>query len=370
MFRSLWFWIAITLIVLGIGLTAALGVLYWLIAAFVAAILMLVVVFLVTAYGVGRAEPPQVPRLQKVPFSKRIPVILDCDLTMGCPLRDVNDGLALLYLLGEPRVNLLCVTTTYCNGPVEMSTRATRRLLDSLGYDDVATLPGAAGPDEEPEMNQAARHLRDIVSTRPGEIALIATGSMTNLKHAFALDPGFFKKLRGLYLLGGLTEPLVWNGHRLTELNFSLDPEAAYLAIHADCPVTITAGHASLTAIFRTPQFAALQALSDPVSQLIVRKTRFWFALMRLWFRDGGFAMWDPIAALALVHPELLETEQVYVTSTPGELHTGRLAVDPSKYGPVRLVHGVRDFDDFIQTCFAAWHHLGRLVDARRRRGK
>jgi len=370
LFRSPWFWIAITLVALGIGLTAALGVLYWLVAAFVATILMLVAVFLVAAYGVGHAEPPQVPRLQKVPRSERIPVILDCDFTMGRPLRDVNDGLALLYLLGEPRINLLCVTTTYCNGSVRMTTRTTRRLLDSLGYDDVATLPGAAGPDEEPGTNQAAQRLKDIVSTRPGEIVLIATGSMTNLKHAFALDPDFFKKLRGLYLLGGVIEPLVWNRHRLTELNFSLDPEAAYRAIHADCPVTITAGHAGLTAIFRAPQFAALQALSDPVSQLIVRKTRFWFALMRLWFRDGGFAMWDPIAALALVHPELLEIERVYVTSTPGELRTGRLAVDPSKYGPVRLVRGVRDFDGFIQTCFAAWHHLGQLVDARREKGK
>ncbi|MFQ6099890.1 MAG: nucleoside hydrolase [Anaerolineae bacterium] len=369
MLRSPWFWIAITLIAVGVALTAALGVLYWLIATFAATILMLLIVFLVAAYAVGRAEPLQVGRLRKVPYSERIPVILDCDLTMGCPLRDVNDGLALLYLLGEPRVNLLCVTTTYCNGPVEMTTRTTRRLLDSLGYNDVATLPGAAGPDEEPETNRAARHLKDIVNTRPGEIVLIATGSMTNLKHAVALDPDFFKKLRDLYLLGGVTEPLVWNGHRLTELNFSLDPEAAYLAVHADCPLTITAGHASLSAIFRGPQFAALQAMDDPVSQLIVRKTRLWFALMRLWFRDGGFAMWDPIAALALTHPELLETEQVHVTSTLDDLRTGRLAVDPSQYGPVRLVHGVRDFDAFMQAHFAAWQHLGWRVDAKRRRG-
>ena len=210
----------------------------------------------------------------------------------------------------------------------------------------------------------------DIVNARPGGVVLIATGSMTNLKHAVALDAGFFQKLRGLYLLGGMTEPLVWNEHRLTELNFSLDPEAAYLAIHADCPVTITAGRASLTAIFRGPQFAALQALGDPVSQLIVHKTRFWFALMRLWFRDGGFAVWDPIAALALIHPELLETERVYVTSTVGDLRTGRLAVDPSKYGPVCLVHGVRDFDSFIMAHFAAWQHLGRLVGAKRRKNR
>jgi len=368
--RSPWFWVAVALIAAGVALTAALGVLYWLIAAFAAAILMLLVVFLVAAYSVGRAEPPRVPRLRKAPRSERIPVIYDCDVTMGCPLRDVGDGLVLLYLLGETRVNLLCVTTTYGNGPVEMTTRAAHRLLNRLGYDDVATLPGAAGPNEEPEANRAARYLRDIVSTRPGEIVVIATGSMTNLKHAVALDPGFFEKLRGLYLMGGVTEPLVWNRHRLAEHNFSLDPEAAYLAIHADCPVTIATGQAGLTAVFRKSQFAALWALGDPISRLIARKIRSWFALMRLWFRDGGFAMWDSVAALPLTHPELFESEQVHVTSTHDDLSTGRLFVDSDAHGPVRLVRGVRDFDRFTLAHFAAWRHLWRRVGARRRTNK
>ena len=367
MFRSPWFWMAIALITAGIALTAALDALYWLIVAFAAAILMLVVVFLVAAYSVERADPPQVGRLEKVPRSERISVIYDCDITMGRPFRDVGDGLALLYILGDPRLYLRFVTTTYGNGPVRLTTRAANRLLNSLGFDDVAVITGAAGPDDDPETNRAARHLADTVSASPGEIVLIATGSMTNLKHAAALDPDFFKKLRGLYLMGGLTEPLVWNGRKLAELDFSLDPEAAYQAIHADCPVTIATGQAGLTAVFRGPQFAALQSLDNPASRLIVRQTRSWFALMRLWFRDGGFAMWDSVAALPLVRPELFEIEQVYVTSTRNELRAGHLIVDPSRHGPVRLVRGVCDFDGFIAAHYAAWRRLGRRMQGRSR---
>ena len=116
---------------------------------------------------------------------------------------------------------------------------------------------------------------------------------MTNLKHAAAFNPDFFKKLRGLYLMGGMIEPLVWNERRLAELNFALDPEAAYQATHADCPVTIAPGRSGLSAVFRGPQLAALQAIGDPVTRLISRQVRSWFALMRLYFRDGGFALWD-----------------------------------------------------------------------------
>ncbi|MEA3340214.1 MAG: nucleoside hydrolase, partial [Chloroflexota bacterium] len=176
MLRSPWFWIAITLITAGIALTAALGALYWLIVAFAAAILMLVVVFLVAAYSVKRADPPQVGHLKKVPESERISVIYDCDLTMGRPFRDVGDGLVLLYILGDPRLYLRFVTTTYSNGSVRLTTRAANRLLNNLEFDDVAVIDGAAGPDDDPETNRAARYLKNIVGESPGEIVLIATG--------------------------------------------------------------------------------------------------------------------------------------------------------------------------------------------------
>ncbi len=367
MFRSPWFWITAALIAAGIALTVALGALYWLIGAFVVAALTLVIAFLVAAYSVGQTEPPQLPRLRKVPKSERISVIYDCDLTMGRPFRDVGDGLALLYILGEPRLYLRFVSTTYGNGPVKMTTRTTSRLLNRLAFDDVAVIGGAAGPDDDPETNRAARYLKNIVGDAPGKITLIATGSLTNLKHAAALDPGFFKKLRGLYLFGGTTGPLTWNGHRLADRNFSLDPEAAYQAIHADCPVTVITGEVGLGAVFRGPQFAALQVWDDPVSRLIARQTRLWFALTRFWFRDGGFGMWDSSAVLALTYPELFECEQVHVASTRDDLHTGQLFVDPDGRGPVRLVRGIKDSDRFITIHFAAWRRLWRRVSGRRR---
>jgi purine nucleosidase len=339
-------------------------VVYWLVGAFLVAILMLVVVFLIAAYRVGPAKPLRVPPVQAVPRSERSSVIYDCDVTMGRPFRDVGDGLALLYLLGEPRVDLRLVTTTYGNGPVEMTTHVTRRLLSSLGCETLDVLPGAAGPHDLPQANEAAQHLTKLVNQAPGEIVLVATGSLTNLGHAVALDPGFFSKLRGFYLWGGATEPLTWHGRRLGERNLSLDPEAAHLALHAECPVTIAPGQAGLSAIFRSPQFAALQAQDDPVSKLIARQVRLWFAMMRLWFRDDGFGMWDSLPAVALTHPELFEFEQVFLTSTREELRTGRLFLDPSRHGPARLVRQVRDFDGFYRAHLAAWRRLGQQINA------
>jgi purine nucleosidase len=367
MFRSPWFWIVILLIAAGVAVTATLGALHWLVLSLVALVLVAAVILFAAAYAVGRAKPPQMPRLRALPNSERLPIIYDCDITMGRPFREAGDGLVLLYLLGEPRVNLLSVTTTYGNGPVKMTTRTALKLLNSVEHGDIPVLRGAAGPDDVAETNTAAHHLRDMVNKRPGEITLIATGSMTNLKHAAALDPEFFSKLRGLYLMGGVTEPLMWNGRQLAELNFALDPQAAYQAIHADCPTTIAPGQSGLSAVFRSPQLAALRALKDPASRLISRQVRSWFALMRLYFRDGGFALWDSVAALMLTQPGLFEYERGHVISTRDDLRTGRLVATPNRQGPARIVYRVLDYDRFINAHFAAWHHLGQQIEARRK---
>jgi purine nucleosidase len=366
--RNLWFWIAIGLIAIGVFLTIVLDVFYWLLAAFIAACIILIAVFLSAAYNVGRAEAPQLPALKQASREERIPLIYDCDVTMGLPFRDVCDGMALCYVLGEPRLDLHLITTTYGNSAVRWTTRTARRLLQALHQDDVPVIPGASNPAEAAESNEAARHLQEIVDTHRNRITLIATGSLTNLRHAVALDEHFFKKLDALYLFGGLTRRLLWNERLLDERNFSLDPEAAYLAIHADCPVTMVTGRVGLTAIFRSPQYAQLQALDDPVSQLIARKMRFWFALMRLWFHDDGFGLWDALPTLSLTHPDLFEAQQVYVTSTRDDLARGRLYVDPSQYGPITLVTGVRDFDQLMMAQFAAWRRLGESVSAERAR--
>ena len=366
MARSPWFWLVLILIATGIILSAVLGAVYWVLAALAAAVAGFALTYLVAAYAIGRAPHPQMAPLQGFTSSERMPVVFDGDITMGRLFREVDDGLVLLYLLGEPRVELLAVTCTYGNGPLETTTRTTRRLLAEVGHSHMSVWPGASEPDQDPETNRAARHLVEIVRSRQGEISLVATGSMTNLKHAAALDPEFFHNLQGLYLMGGVSETLVWNGRRLAELNLSLDPEAAYQAVHADCAVTIAPGQAGLSAVFRAPQYAALQALGDPVTRLIARRIRSWFALMRVYFRDGGFAMWDSVAAVMLTRPGLFEYERGRIISTRAQLASGQVLVEPDANGPVRVVRAVLDTAGFFNTHFASWHQLGQEVETRR----
>ena len=71
------------------------------------------------------------------------PVIVDCDNALGVPGCDVDDGLALLFLLAQPAFVLRGVSTCFGNAPLPLVLRATRRLL--LGH-GVAVLAGVSAP--------------------------------------------------------------------------------------------------------------------------------------------------------------------------------------------------------------------------------
>lgn len=59
-------------------------------------------------------------------------VILDCDNTMGIKNRDIDDGLALIYLIESEDVDLIGVTCTYGNDTVDKVYNQTQDLLNYL----------------------------------------------------------------------------------------------------------------------------------------------------------------------------------------------------------------------------------------------
>ena len=77
-------------------------------------------------------------------------VLYDCDNTMGLPNKDVDDGLTLMYLIGNSNIDLLGVTTTFGNSHIEDVSRATTKLFNDLNITDIPLKKGAGkGSDRE-----------------------------------------------------------------------------------------------------------------------------------------------------------------------------------------------------------------------------
>jgi len=108
-----------------------------------------------------------------------IDLIYDCDITMGLPGKDVDDGLALLYLLGSAKIRILGITTTFGNSTIEEVHPCLLSILKDLGRSDIPACRGAPHPGQtsgrgsKPRDSEAARFLADIVCQNPGFVAFV-----------------------------------------------------------------------------------------------------------------------------------------------------------------------------------------------------
>ena len=264
----------------------------------------------------------------------RIPVLLDTDIGS-----DIDDALALAYLLRQPRCELLGITT------VSGQPQARASLADAVcragGRPDIPVHAGTSAPllaeQHQPHAPQAAAlasgewphrefapntavdFLRETVYARPGEITLLAIGPLTNIALLFALDPAIPLLLKEVVLMGG------WYFDRpQPEWNIRCDPHAAAVVFAAPVPC-LTAVGIDVTQQCRMPaadcrrRFAEAGGPLAPVA-----------AFAEVWFQDRPeITFHDPLAAALVFEPLLCTTEarQVSVELT-SSLRPGQTSVD------------------------------------------
>ncbi|MDO4670041.1 MAG: nucleoside hydrolase [Aerococcus sp.] len=252
-------------------------------------------------------------------------VILDFDNTFFTENRDIDDGLALLYLLGSPEVEIVAITGTYGNSTMEVVDANTHRLLTLLGRQDIPYYSG--GQKAGDYQSAASEQLVKWVQRYPGEIQLLATGSLTNLYGAQQQWPDFFQAVKRTVVMGGKTAPLLFKKQEMAELNFSCDPKASYQVLTQSHDLLIMTGNYCLDLPFTRAHYQSHfgQYQRHPIVQLIERYSDSWFTDNAETYGIDGFYNWDTLAACALVHPEFFEMEALETTLSMEQLQAGWL---------------------------------------------
>ena len=290
-------------------------------------------------------------------------LLLDTDIG-----NDIDDALALAYLLCEPQCELLGVTTV-CGEPEKRCEMASA-ICRNLGRDDVPIHPGCPVPLSIPQRqptcpqaaalgdwprnrfvadNSAVDFLRRTIRANPGEVALLAIGPLTNVATLFTLDPEIPTLLKGLYLMCGRFFSAL-NG----EWNAILDPWATGIvygnAAHPRPKVHVSYG-LDVTTKVTLPRdearrrFAGLRALA-PVRD---------FA--EVWFRRSErITFHDPLAAVGVFHPEVCTYEDAFIRVSQNEPTSGWTIpqrVPDGEPAPHRYARTV-DADTFFRIWFGA----------------
>ena len=293
-------------------------------------------------------------------------VIVDCDNTMGKPFAEIDDGLALLYLLGCEDIELLGITNCYGNASLHDVEYWTDRFLHDIERTDIARFSGkpfsAQNKTEwfrktwgdhflnerptEQGPSKAASYMVEQANRYPGQIHLLALGSMTNLYEAWQMDPGFFGRLKGISLMGGNLEDFTINGRLCSELNLACNPAGAHKVLNnGECPVVVMNAHICLQAPFKESDMQRVAFWPKRRQQML----REWLGVF-----SGVFFLWDLLPAVYLSHAELFDLKPVRIASTTKDLERGHLVRGESG-AEVVMPDNIVDAVRFMGLVCSAW---------------
>ncbi len=278
-------------------------------------------------------------------------ILIDCDNTFGVEGCDIDDGLAIIYALGSGDCDVLGITTTFGNSSLDVVYPNTLRFMKEIAQ---AHIPVLEGGTLEQQTSEAAEYLVQIVNKHPGEISILATGSLTNLYHAWLIDDTFYDKVSEISLMGGITQPLVIGNKILNELNFSCHYEAAHNVLQHGHSIKIATGNHCLAALFKKTRFDELENSDDRFLRWLHGASQYWFAREKDVFGHTGIYKWDVFAAAALLNPELFDDHFVEITPDMQSLQTGMLlgAGEP-KVVNLPLIRDVKDYEQHVYDIYS-----------------
>ena len=253
-----------------------------------------------------------------------IPLIIDCDNTMGVPGCDVDDGLALLYVLGSPEVELLGITCAYGNNQQDIVYENTKRLLRLWGREDIPFFKGAAEPGEY--NSEASDFIAQQAEKHAGQLRLLVLGSTTNVRGAMEKCPDLWDKIHSISFMGGISEPLYVGGKHMDELNLSIDWRSSLDILRCAKNISIATAQNCLDSYFPKSKFlAVLDKTPGKLADYLKSELDYWFDIHQTHWNLDGIVNWDVMAAVQMLHPEFFDLNESNITPDENSFHTGLL---------------------------------------------
>ncbi len=245
-----------------------------------------------------------------------IPVLLDTDIGS-----DIDDALALAYLLRHPECHLAGVTTV--SGEACKRAALVRWLCTVAGRPEVPVYCGAEPPllgvQRQPLAHQynaipaefaeprhpeshAVEFLRDEITKHPGQMTLLAIGPLTNVGLLFATYPFIPQMLRSLVIMGG--DFRTRDNDVTEEWNIKCDPAAASIVLSRVTSPFLAAGlNVTTQCRLSVTEFNTLLGSNDPLKAAVKSMANFWFESTK------EVTFHDPLAAALIFEPDLCSME-------------------------------------------------------------
>jgi len=290
---------------------------------------------------------------------RKIKILFDTDIGS-----DLDDAVALAYLLAEPRCDLLGITTV--SGDVLMRARLASVLCKTVQKDipiRIGSSDRVDGPTRQPMVPQnrvltewdhdsnfsdqsANEFIASTVRSNPGEIVMLAVGPLTNIAQLFVDHPDVPPLLKSLQIMGGRF--MESDELPASEWNIHCDPAAAEIVYGADVQLHTSIG---------------LDVTYQVVMDSMQVKGRFQHPLLtpvyemsKIWFEDRPLLRFhDPLAAVAIFDPSVCDYTTGTISVKRGEGRSdGVTRWHSGNPGSHRIASQV-DVDKFFKSYFSVF---------------
>lgn len=283
------------------------------------------------------------PPLTNTEDASQTPVLLDTDIGSN-----VDDLLALLFILGSQNLKLVGVTTVY--GDTHLRARIAAATLSIAGRDDVPIGFGSAEPRsgrdvfwtghegegfdlsqvEDPETTAAAVYA-DALRAHGSTLVVAAIGPLTNAVEALE---GCKVKPRCVVAMAGQFE------EGRPDHNVFSDAVAAARFMELGIPIICIGIELCRQVPYAASDLDTIQRArpEHPLTALIVEQSQTW------WHHHGleQSNPCDPLTLLAVSHPEVFEFRQAKIQIPAYGSQAGKTRWVPSDYGHQWFATGVQ----------------------------
>ena len=308
-------------------------------------------------------------------------VLLDFDIGT-----EVDDAIALAYLLANPECELVGITTS-CGEAVARAEMAS--MLCKIAGKNVPIYPGCEIPMFIPQMETTAPQARvlsqwdhdtgfqrysaipfmqKVIRENPGEIILLATAPMTNLGMLFTMDPEIPSLLAGLYLLCGspthrrfdtVTETheaierddmmRILASQGVLENNSIMDPHATSIVYRARCNDFVNICNNVSSRAIMSPEEAEA-AFTHPILKVVM-------SIAKEWFKDEPIVSFhDAIAAACIFNDDICTYKNGYLDCVmDSKLLAGMTLFREDPNGPHKVAWDI-DVDLFFKRLFEVFN--------------
>ena len=251
-----------------------------------------------------------------VHFANAGTVWIDTDVSIGSPIREVDDAYALVLAFHSPEIRIAGISTTYGNAPLGHTTRAAQELVRDFGA--VANLrpdqvfAGARSADDLGRRSEASEALAQTL--KRDSVTYVALGPLTNLATFLQLHPQMARRIERVVFVGGQaqgTTPALGpkRSFHIHDANVFKDPRAAALVLRTKIPLILTPIATSSNLMLDESDLRELERQGG-AGRYLAQRSKVWLWFWTHFAGTNGGPIFDALATVTAARPELIAMEK------------------------------------------------------------